>query len=232
MGQNFFPQSSSKASSNVSQTPIFLSTAAWSAAHLASWYPLAASGFPQANQNSFFSLPASLTSSFHHRIWGLLWQPLSGTLQPTMDHLDSNVSNFPRDLFLPESRVKYLPDAGFHQRFPTEYHNKLGVCQFFPAFCPVSGFTLPSGGDKFFTQVSKTYGQWLDDSITKLIIDLWTRVLVPHGLMDTLTLEHGVCYKQTEYHRSLETKHNSVSLAPIVVVTTSLCHGATGHKSA
>ncbi|MEQ2293513.1 hypothetical protein AMECASPLE_034293 [Ameca splendens] len=56
-------------------------------ARLASWYPSAASGVPQANHSrwdSFFNLTASLTAGVHHWDWGFPPRQAPQTLRPQL----------------------------------------------------------------------------------------------------------------------------------------------------
>ncbi|MEQ2235079.1 hypothetical protein ILYODFUR_037963 [Ilyodon furcidens] len=75
------------ASLNSSQALVFPSATAWATARLASRYPSAASGVPQANHSrlgSFISFTASLTAGVHHRIRGLPPQQAPQILRPQL----------------------------------------------------------------------------------------------------------------------------------------------------
>ncbi|MED6293590.1 hypothetical protein CHARACLAT_012046 [Characodon lateralis] len=82
------------ASPNSSQARVFASATARASARLASQYPSAASGVPQANHSqydSFSSLIASLIASVHHRIQSLPPRQAPQTLRPQLQAAASTI---------------------------------------------------------------------------------------------------------------------------------------------
>ncbi|MEQ2311971.1 hypothetical protein AMECASPLE_026141 [Ameca splendens] len=82
------------ATPNSSLARVFASATARAAARLASRFPSAASGVPQANYSlwdSFFSLTASLNAVVHHRVRGLPPRQAPQTLRPQLQAAASTI---------------------------------------------------------------------------------------------------------------------------------------------